>query len=302
MARKLQYYLCINFNFGDKMTNTINVKDDNNLAFYFKELESIPLMSREEEYELALKAQKGDKIARDKIVTSNLRFVVSVAKKYQNRGIEFIDLISEGNIGLLTAIEKFDPEKGYHFISYAVWWIRQSILKAIYEKSRMIRLPSNKTNELIQIEAARRAIKKTMSEEEELILVAQMLNMTPAHIKDMIMISREVTSLDSIVCTEKSDSSTLSDLLQDETSVSPEEYAINQNLKEEIDNMLDTLSEKEAEVLRYRFGLNGRKAMSLKEVGKIFNLTKERIRQIEKKAIKRLQHPSRAIKLKSFVA
>ena len=123
-------------------------------------------MSREEEYELALKAQKGDKIARDKIVTSNLRFVVSVAKKYQNRGIEFIDLISEGNIGLLTAIEKFDPEKGYHFISYAVWWIRQSILKAIYEKSRMIRLPSNKTNELIQIEAARRAIKKTMSEEE----------------------------------------------------------------------------------------------------------------------------------------
>lgn len=283
------------------MTNSVKLLDKTSLEYYLKEIDKIPLMSREDEYELAVKAKNGDKIARDKILTSNLKFVISVAKKYQNRGIDLVDLISEGNIGLITAIEKFDPEKGYHFISYAVWWIRQSILKAIYEKSRMIRLPANKTNELIQIDSARKSIKKAMTEEEELILVAQMLNMTPAHIKDMIMISRDVASLDAVV-TDKTDSSTLGELLEDISSVSPEEKAIDQNMKDEIDNLLATLTEKEAEVLRYRFGLNGRKAMSLKEVGEIFNLTKERIRQIEKKAIKRLQHPTRMAKLEAFVA
>ncbi len=286
---------------GVKMTNSVKLLDKTSLEYYLKEIDKIPLMSREDEYELAVKAKNGDKIARDKILTSNLKFVISVAKKYQNRGIDLVDLISEGNIGLITAIEKFDPEKGYHFISYAVWWIRQSILKAIYEKSRMIRLPANKTNELIQIDSARKSIKKAMTEEEELILVAQMLNMTPAHIKDMIMISRDVASLDAVV-TDKTDSSTLGELLEDISSVSPEEKAIDQNMKDEIDNLLATLTEKEAEVLRYRFGLNGRKAMSLKEVGEIFNLTKERIRQIEKKAIKRLQHPTRMAKLEAFVA
>lgn len=272
------------------------------LEYYLKDIDAVPLMSREEEYELAIKAKNGDKLARDKILNANLRFVVSVAKKYQNRGLDLIDLISEGNIGLITAIEKFDPEKGYHFISYAVWWIRQTILKAIYEKSRMIRLPANKTNELIQIDKVRRTMKKSISEEEELILVAQMLNMTPAHIKDMIRISRDVSSLDAVVVTAKSDSSTLADLLEDETYENPEEKVINQNMKDEIDDVLATLSEKEAEVIRYRFGLNGRKAMSLKEVGEVFNLTKERIRQIEKKAIVRLQHPTRAKRLESFIA
>jgi RNA polymerase primary sigma factor len=272
------------------------------LEYYLKDIDAVPLMSREEEYELAIKAKNGDKLARDKILNANLRFVVSVAKKYQNRGLDLIDLISEGNIGLITAIEKFDPEKGYHFISYAVWWIRQTILKAIYEKSRMIRLPANKTNELIQIDKVRRTMKKSISEEEELILVAQMLNMTPAHIKDMIRISRDVSSLDAVVVTAKSDSSTLADLLEDETYENPEDKVINQNMKDEIDDVLATLSEKEAEVIRYRFGLNGRKAMSLKEVGEVFNLTKERIRQIEKKAIVRLQHPTRAKRLESFIA
>ena len=133
------------------MVNSVNTKDRSSLEYYLKEIDKIPLMSREEEYELAEKAKNGNKLARDKILSSNLKFVISVAKKYQNRGLDLIDLISEGNLGLITAIEKFDPEKGYHFISYAVWWIRQAILKAIYEKSRMIRLPANKINELIQI-------------------------------------------------------------------------------------------------------------------------------------------------------
>lgn len=286
------------------MTNTANLqtKLDNSLAIYFKEIDSIPLMTREEEYELAVKAKQGDILARDRIVKANLRFVVSVAKKYQSSAFELNDLINEGNIGLMIAIDKFDPEKGYHFISYAVWWIRQTILKAIYEKGKMIRLPSNKTNDIIKIENARKSLKAKLTEEEELEQVAIMLNMTPVHVQEMMMISKDVFSLDSKVGGDESESSSLGEMLEDTTSVSPEELVIQNDMKNQIDNVLSTLTAKEAEILRYRFGLNGKKAMSLKEVGEVFNLTKERIRQIEKKAIKRLQHPTRSVKLEAFIA
>ena len=286
------------------MTNTANLqtKLDNSLAIYFKEIDSIPLMTREEEYELAVKAKQGDILARDRIVKANLRFVVSVAKKYQSSAFELNDLINEGNIGLMIAIDKFDPEKGYHFISYAVWWIRQTILKAIYEKGKMIRLPSNKTNDIIKIEKARKSLKAKLSEEEELEQVAIMLNMTPLHVQEMMMISKDVFSLDSKVGGDESDSNSLGEMLEDTTSVSPEERVIQNDMKNQIDNVLSTLTAKEAEILRYRFGLNGKKAMSLKEVGEVFNLTKERIRQIEKKAIRRLQHPTRSVKLEAFIA
>ena len=286
------------------MTNSAKLQSklDNSLAIYFKEIDSIPLMTREEEYELAVKAKQGDILARDRIVKANLRFVVSVAKKYQCSAFELNDLINEGNIGLMIAIDKFDPEKGYHFISYAVWWIRQTILKAIYEKGKMIRLPSNKTNDIIKIENARKSLKAKLSEEEELEQVAIMLNMTPLHVQEMMMISKDVFSLDSKVGGDENDSNSLGEMLEDTTSVSPEENAIQNDMKEQIDNVLSTLTEKEAEILRYRFGLNGKKAMSLKEVGEVFNLTKERIRQIEKKAIKRLQHPTRCKKLEAFIA
>lgn len=286
------------------MTNSakLQTKIDNSLGIYFKEIDSIPLMTREEEYELAVKAKQGDVLARDRIVKANLRFVVTVAKKYQSNAFELNDLINEGNIGLMIAIDKFDPEKGYHFISYAVWWIRQTILKAIYEKGKMIRLPSNKTNDIIKIENARKSLKAKLSEEEELEQVAIMLNMTPLHVQEMMMISKDVFSLDSKVGGDESDSNSLGEMLEDTTSVSPEENAIENDMKEQIDNVLSTLTEKEAQILRYRFGLNGKKAMSLKEVGEVFNLTKERIRQIEKKAIKRLQHPTRSVKLEAFIA
>ena len=280
----------------------LQTKLDNSLAIYFKEIDSIPLMAREEEYELALKAKQGHIIARDKILKANLRFVVSVAKKYQCSAFELNDLINEGNIGLMIAIDKFDPEKGYHFISYAVWWIRQTILKAIYEKGKMIRLPSNKTNDIIKIEKARKSLKAKLSEEEELEQVAIMLNMTPLHVQEMMMISKDVFSLDSKVGGDEADSNSLGEMLEDITSISPEDNVIEIDMKEQIDNALSTLTEKEAEILRYRFGLNGKKSMSLKEVGEVFNLSKERIRQIEKKAIKRLQHPSRSSKLKAFIA
>ena len=277
-------------------------KDDTVLTMYLREINKIPLLSREEENDLALKAKNGDVAAKNKIVNANLRFVITVAKKYQNHGLDLTDLISEGNLGLLTAIEKFDTTKGYHFISYAVWWIRQSILKAICEKSRMIRLPLNRANELVQIEKAKKTISVNMTEEEEIKEIAAMLNMSEVHVRDMLNIARDMVSLDTAVRPNDSESSSVGDFIEDTMYTRPEDVAINQSMKEDIAKVLTTLTEKEAEVLRYRFGLEGYKSMSLKEVGDVFNLTKERIRQIEKKAIKRLQHPTRAKRLSSYIA
>ncbi len=276
--------------------------DDAVLAMYLKDINKIPLLSREEENELALKAKNGDTAAKNKIVNANLRFVVSVAKKYQNHGLELTDLISEGNIGLLTAIDRFDVEKGYHFISYAVWWIRQSILKAICEKSRMIRLPLNRANELVQIEKARKAVTGNKTEEAEIMEIAENLNMDADHVRDLLAISRDMVSLDATVRPGEADSATLGDFLEDDSLGNPEAMAIEENMISDIDAVLNTLTQKEAQVLRYRFGLDGQESMSLKEVGDIFNLTKERIRQIEKKAIKRMQHPTRAARLEAYVA
>ena len=276
--------------------------NDNVLALYLKDINKIPLLTREEENDLAVKAARGDEKAKHKIVNANLRFVVNVAKKYQNRGLDLTDLISEGNIGLLTAIERFDVTKGYHFISYAVWWIRQAILKAICEKSRPIRLPLNRANELVQIEKARKTLTGNKSEEEEIAEVAGMLNMDSAHVREIIRISRDMVSLDSAFRPADADSATIGEFLEDDQYENPEQSAINMTMREDIDSVLDSLSEKEAEVLRYRYGLNGSSSMSLKEVGDVFNLTKERIRQIEKKALRRLQHPQRMSRLEAYVA
>ncbi len=276
--------------------------DDVILAMYLKEINKIPLLSRDEETELAQRAKAGDKIAKDKIVRANLRFVVNVAKKYQNRGLDLTDLISEGNIGLLTAIDRYDVSKGYHFISYAVWWIRQAILKAIYEKAKMIRLPLNRANELVQIEKARKTVGGSKSEEQEIREIAEMLNMDQSHVRDLLNIARDMISLDTAVNPGDSDSSSLGEFISDSLYDDPEEHAMQTSMKEDIDAVLDSLTEKEAEVLRCRFGLNGKESMSLKEVGDVFHLTKERIRQIEKKAIRRLKHPTRMSKLEAYVA
>ena len=276
--------------------------DDEVLALYLKDINRIPLLTREEEITLSQKAKNGDKAAKDKIVTANLRFVVNIAKKYQNHGLDLTDLISEGNIGILTAIEKFEPAKGYHFISYAVWWIRQSILKAICEKSRTIRLPLNRANELVQIEHARKIVHGKKSETQEFEEIAQMLNMTPAHVRDMINISRDMISLDAEINSADNEHTSVADFQEDTINKKPDELAIENAMVEEIDTVLETLRPNEAKVIRMRYGLNGTKPMSLKEVGDACNLTKERIRQIEKHAIVRLQHPTRARRLSSFVA
>ncbi len=275
--------------------------EENILSTYLKEINTIPLLTREEEYEYSMAAAAGDPAAREKLVRANLRFVVNVAKKYQNQGLPLMDLISEGNIGLMNAVERFDATKGYHFISYAVWWIRQAILKAICEKSRMIRLPLNRANELVQIDKARKVVHGNRTEESEMREIAGLLNMSEEHVRDIVNISRDMVSLDSPVFTDR-DSASLGDFIEDSQYEQPEDYVIASNLREDIDEILTSLSGKEAEVIRYRFGLSGYNAMSLKDIGVKFNLTKERIRQIEKKAIKRLQHPSRMNRLESYVA
>jgi RNA polymerase primary sigma factor len=275
--------------------------DENILSIYLKEINNIPLLERDEEVELATQAAQGDQAAVKRLIESNLRFVVNVAKKYQNQGIPLADLINEGNIGLINAIERYDVDKGYHFISYAVWWIRQAILKAIYEKSRAIRLPLNRANELIQIQKAQKEITLQKGEDPELREIAALTQLDEQHIADLLSISRDMVSLETPVFTDKNNSE-LGDFIEDADYKSPEQEAVESSLKDDINNVLQTLSEKEADIIEYRFGLNGKHPMSLKEIGDMYNLTKERIRQIEKKALERLRHPSRSKYLEAYTA
>ena len=278
------------------------MKNDDVLTMYLKEINKVPLLTREEEIALSEKAKKGDKAARDKMITANLRFVVRVAKKYQNHGLDLTDLISEGNIGLINAIEKFEPSRGYHFISYAVWWINQSILKAVSEKSRAIRLPLNRANELVRIEYASNLINGTLSESEEVEQISQMLNMSESKVRDLLAINNGIVSLDAKVSASENDNSVVGDYFEDETYSRPEEVTVESALKTDMDKLLNTLRPNEAKVIRLRYGLNGYKPMSLQEIGEECNLTKERVRQIEKKAIFRLQNPARIKRLEGYLA
>jgi len=283
-----------------KKDKSLFSEDENVLSIYLKEINRIPLLTREQEDYFARKAAQGDKKAQEELIRANLRFVVNVAKKYQNQGLPLVDIISEGNIGLMNAIERFDVDRGYHFISYAVWWIRQAILKAICEKSRMIRLPLNRANELVQIEKARKTLQTENGMDPEIKEIADILELDKSHVSDLINISRDLVSLESPVNQDK-DASLVGDFVENDRYSAPDEEMIEKSLRDDINMILSTLSEKEAEILQYRFGLNGRRPMSLKEIGDKYRLTKERIRQIEKKAIKRLQHPTRSQLLKSYV-
>ena len=275
-------------------------EDSSLLSIYMKEINRIPLLTREQEYNYSVRANKGDSFARKKLIESNLRFVVNIAKKYQNQGLPLADLIDEGNIGLMTAIEKFDPDKGYHFISYAVWWIRQSVMKAINEKGRAVRLPLNRSNELFQIQKAAKALTHENGADPTHEMIAERTNLDVSVVDRLLKISQDLVSLDSPVYRDESESS-IGDFIPS-TGMLPDQTVMEFALTDDVNQALSELSEKERSILEYRFGLNGKSPMSLKEVGEIYNLTKERIRQIEKRALGKLKDTETHQSLEAYSA
>ena len=281
---------------------SVSAKDLDVVRIHLNEIKKIPLLTNDEEIQLATRAAAGDKAARDKLLTSNMRFVIKIASQYLNKGLEYEDLISEGYLGLMKALDHFDVSKGYHFISYAVWWISQSIMKAIVDFGRPIRLPVNKDAELTEIKRACHSVNPhgKKSEEEELEEVALKLGMTKHHIREMLNISQEMISLDSPI---SGDSDTA---LVDTVSAgtfTPEDAAIDASLKTEIDKAFVGLDKKSVEVLNMRYGLNGQGERTLKEVGEKMNLSRERVRQIEKHAIAKIRANKICdISLKDYVA
>jgi len=287
-----------------KVTGKIQCSDENTLSIYFKEINQIPLMTKEEEETTAKQAAKGNKAAREKLVNANLRFVIMIAKKYQGKGLSLEDLIGEGNIGLLRAIKNFKAEKGYRFITYAVWWIRQAIMKALIEKTRMIRLPCNKAKDLTRIEITREAIqnKPGRESEDEILEIARFLDMAPDKAIDLINMNQEVISLDDPVSNYEN-SMTLKDLLEDNyQNKSPVDKVINTVLKGEMDELINRLGDRAATVIRGRYGLGESGYMTLKEIGENTKLSRERVRQIEKRAIRTLQNSTQFQKLKGYIA
>jgi RNA polymerase primary sigma factor len=276
-------------------------RSDNNevLSLYLREINEIPLLTRHEEEYYAEQVASGSEEAKEMLIKSNLRFVVNVARKYQNLGLPLSDLINEGNIGLMKAVERFDVKRGFHFVSYAVWWIRQSILKAVYEKSRMIRLPLNKVYELMQIEKLRGRASSEGNERAELEEIAEELHMDEDQVQSLITISQNPVSLDKPV-NEEEDSASVSDFVENQDYRPPEEVVINRSLKSEINKLLRTLTGKEADIIQCRFGLNERLPMSLEEIGRKYRVTKERIRQIEKRALNKLRASLHSRSLKSY--
>ena len=282
--------------------NALRYSDSDNevLSTYLKAIDKIPLLTYEEEYDLALKAKNGDKKAREKLINSNLRFVVSVAKKFRGQGIPLEDLINEGNIGLMTAVDKFEPEKGYHFISYAVWWVRQAILKALAEQSRPVRLPLNRSNELIQIVRAKNELLKSGENSDPSAEdIAEKTGLERNLVKSLMDITREMISFDSPIKGDEEGDSSYFDFVEDK-SQTPEEDVVNHMMENDVRSLLGVLGDKERDIIEKRYGFNGREPMSLKAIGDEYNLTKERIRQIEKSALEKLRNNGDSVGLEYY--
>jgi RNA polymerase primary sigma factor len=266
---------------------------------YLREIGKVPLLVAEEEIELAKRYEKSEKAAKDKLTESNLRLVVSIAKKYIGRGLSLLDLIQEGNQGLIRAVEKYDWRKGFKFSTYATWWIRQATTRAIADQARTIRIPVHMVETINKLYRISRRLMQELGREPTAEEIAEQAELDPDRVREIFKIAQEVTSLEAPVGDDQE--SFLGDFIPDETQLSPVDQASKQLLKDHLDEVLATLSEREAKVLKLRFGLEGNKQMTLEEVGKVFGVTRERIRQIEAKALRKLKHPSRRKKLQDYL-
>ena len=275
------------------------VSIDDPVRMYLKEIGKVPLLSMEEEVELAKKIEEGDEAAKDKLVEANLRLVVSIAKRYAGRGMQFLDLIQEGNLGLIKAAEKFDYRKGYKFSTYATWWIRQSITRSIADQARTIRIPVHMVETINRLIRTSMQLLQELGREPHAEEIAERLNMPVDRVREIMKMSQEPVSLETPIGEE--DDSHLGDFLKDDKSTTPVDAASYMLLREQLGEVMSSLTEREKQVLILRFGLIDGRARTLEEVGKVFDVTRERIRQIEAKALRKLRHPSRSKKLKDYL-
>ncbi|MDP4094629.1 MAG: RNA polymerase sigma factor RpoD [Bacillota bacterium] len=272
---------------------------DDPVRMYLKEIGKVPLLSADEEIELAIRMEKGDNEAKRRLAEANLRLVVSIAKRYVGRGMLFLDLIQEGNLGLIKAVEKFDFRKGFKFSTYATWWIRQAITRAIADQARTIRIPVHMVETINKLIRVSRQLLQELGREPQPEEIAKEMNMSVDKVREIMKISQEPVSLETPIGEEED--SHLGDFIPDDDAPAPSEAAAFTLLKEQLIDVLDTLTAREEKVLRLRFGLDDGRARTLEEVGKEFNVTRERIRQIEAKALRKLRHPSRSKKLKDYL-
>ena len=282
-----------------KITKQFTNRENQSLDKYLQEIGKVNLLTPEQEIELAIKIKKGDQTALETLTEANLRFVVSVAKQYQNQGLSLGDLINEGNLGLIKAAKRFDETRGFKFISYAVWWIRQSILQALAEQSRIVRLPLNRVGALNKIGKAYSNLEQEFEREPSSTELAQELDMDVSEVADTLKISGGHVSMDAPFA--QGEENSLLDVIQNDQQPNPDFALMNESLKTEIGRALSTLSEREAEVVKLYFGLNKEHSLTLEEIGEKFNLTRERVRQIKEKAIRRLKHTSRSKNLRSYL-
>jgi len=275
---------------------------DDSVRLYLREIGKIPLLNSADELALALRVVAGDKKAKDKMAEANMRLVVSIAKRYSGRGLDFLDLIQEGNTGLLRAVEKFDPDKGFKFSTYATWWIRQAITRAIADQARTIRIPVHMVETINKLLRTQRRMTQELNREPTIDELAAELEMEPAKIEYVIKIKQDITSLDAGVGRDGDDEdSVLGDFIEDGDSVTPEESATSQLLKEQVQSILSTLSDREQKIVKMRFGLENGKSHTLEEVGREFAVTRERIRQIEAKALAKLRKHKDSKKLHEYL-
>ncbi|MGB4025789.1 MAG: RNA polymerase sigma factor RpoD, partial [Bacillota bacterium] len=272
---------------------------DDPVRMYLKEIGRVPLLTAEEEVELAKRMEMGDKEAKQRLIESNLRLVVSIAKRYVGRGMLFLDLIQEGNMGLIKAVEKFDYRKGYKLSTYATWWIRQAITRAIADQARTIRIPVHMVETINKLVRTSRQLLQELGREPTAEEIAEEMGLTPERVREIQKIAQEPVSLETPIGEEED--SHLGDFIEDQDALAPAEAASFVMLKEQIEEVLDTLNEREQRVLRLRFGLDDGKARTLEEVGREFGVTRERIRQIEAKALRKLRHPQRSKKLRDYL-